>query len=419
MVPPGEPATVLADGSTRATRLVHRWADVQVLLAALVFSGIVIGVGMRPADLTLYQHYARLALGAPLLHSLPKEYPFLSLAVFLVPQVAPFAYPVLFGLLAAAATVALVLLTDGLADWPGWSRRACTYFLLGSIAVVVARYDVFPVLVAMLAVENARRRSWGRAWAWGVLGGLLKLFPFLLLPGFLLVERAQTGKWALRRPAFAALPVAAVAALQSLLAPGSLLTPVRYELNRGFELSSVQGSLSFLAGPLHAHWVSGFGSIEVVAGAHALIGAVFSVLEVGGLLASWWFAWRGRLPVEAVSLAVVSVAVMSDKAFGAQYLIWLIPLWAYWPLKRGWLATAALTTVVYPLLYAEAQDWGPGYYLPTSVAVLRNALFVATTCAWLWQQLRTTKAPQRATAVPSTGPRHGAPEALPSLAGMG
>ena len=51
----------------------------------------------------------------------------------------------------------------------------------------------------MLAVEGARRGSWGRGWAWAVLGGLLKLFPLLLLPGFFLVERAETGRWPLRR----------------------------------------------------------------------------------------------------------------------------------------------------------------------------------------------------------------------------
>ncbi len=35
----------------------------------------------------------------------------------------------------------------------------------------------------------------------GVWSGLLKLFPFLLLPGFLLAEHARTGRWVTcRRP---------------------------------------------------------------------------------------------------------------------------------------------------------------------------------------------------------------------------
>ena len=131
-------------------------------------------------------------------HSLPREYPAPATALFLAPLALPFSYALGFALLAAAGAVALVLSSDGLAEYPGWSRRTCIYLLVGSAAVVFARYDVFPALAALLAVEAARREQWGRAWAWAVVGGLLKLFPFLLLPGFLIAERVQTGKWPLQ-----------------------------------------------------------------------------------------------------------------------------------------------------------------------------------------------------------------------------
>lgn len=382
------PATPTAAVPGRSGRVACRWQEVQVLLAALVFSGLVVGVGMRPYDVWLYQHYARAALNSPLFHSLPREYPALSLVVFLLPQVLPFAYPVLFGLLAAAATAALVLLTDGVDGVPGWSRRTCIYLLCASIAVVFARYDVFPVLAAALAVEGARRGRWGRAWAWAVVGGLLKLFPLLLLPGFLVIERAKTGKWALRRPLVSVLPVVLLAGAQSLLSPGSLVSPLRYELKRGFELSSVQGSLSFLLDPLHARWASGFGSIEVLGSGNDVISLVFSLSVLTLLVTVWVLARQGRLSVEAVSLAALSLAVFSDKAFGAQYLMWLIPLWAYWPLRRGWVVAAGLTTLIYPVLYAEAQRWGPSYYLPTAVGAVRNIVLVTATACWFWQQVR-------------------------------
>ena len=45
------------------------------------------------------------------------------------------------------------------------------------------------------------------------------------------------------------------------------------------------------------------------------------------------------LSVEATSLAVLSVSVLGDKAFSPQYLIWLAPLWAYWPFRRGWVVS--------------------------------------------------------------------------------
>ena len=52
------------------------------------------------------------------------------------------------------------------------------------------------------------------------------------------------------------------------------------------------------------------------------------------------------------------------------------------------MAVALLTTLIYPLLYGEALDFGPSYYLPTAIAVVRNVVLLAVTVAWLLQQLQ-------------------------------
>ena len=106
------------------------------------------------------------------------------------------------------------------------------------------------------------------------------------------------------------------------------------------------------------------------------------------LLGVWALAGRGQLSVVAVSLAVLSIAVLSEKSFAPQYLIWLAPFWAYWPMRRGWAAVALLTTLIYPLLYGEAADFGPSFYLPTAVAVVRNMVLLAATAIWLLRQLQ-------------------------------
>lgn len=394
---PEERAPDAERGGRRWGRVWRRWRECGLLLVAMLIICGATGTSVPAGDVTLYQRYAEAALRAPLFHLLPKEYPALSVLVFLVPHLVPGAYAFFFALLAGGATVTLVLSTDGRKEFPAWSWRACVYLLVGALGVVFARYDVFPVLAAVLALEGARRQRWGRAWAWAVVGGLLKLFPFLLLPGFLIIERRLTGRWAWRRAAVCVVPMALVAAVQSVLAPGSLVSPLRYELRRGLELSSLQGSLSFLVDPLHVHWSYVFSTQEVVGHGQAVIGVVVAVLAVASLTGIWITTAKGYLTVEATSLAVVSVAVLVDKAFAAQYIIWLIPLWAYWPLRRSWLAAAALTTVVYPFMYYEASYVGPGYYGATSVAVVRNAVLVAGTLAWFVGQVRQGKAA-------STGP---------------
>jgi hypothetical protein len=358
-----------------------------------------------PSDASIYHHFANMALARPLFHSLPKEYPAASVAVFLVPLLIPLPYQLGFTLLATVATVALLLSSDGLDRYPGWPRRAAIYFFVGTVAILFSRYDIFPTLAAFLAVEAARKASWGRAWTWAVLGGVLKLFPFLLLPGFLLAERARTGRWPVRRLVVTCTPLALLASVQSLLSPGSLLSPILYEAHRGFMMASTAGSLTLLTDPLHVKWVSAYQTLEIIGSYHTLISLSITVATLAGLCAIWRLARTGRISVEATALAVFSVALLGDKVFSPQYPIWLVPFWAYWPLRRGWLASAALSTFVFPLSFFEAAYFGPGYYVATGAAVVRNAVLLIATVRWLQEEVRGQYVPLRpltsATLLPS------------------
>ena len=373
------------------TRWHKRWTMVSRPAIALGALAWAMAALMPHADVLLYAHYASLALHSPALHLLPKEYPGPSIGLFLLPKLLPLPYVMSFSVLAELALFSLLVSSDGLPGLPGWNRRVVVYFALGTLAVLVARYDIVPAIAGFLAVERARSGRWGRSWVWAVFGGLLKLFPLLLLPGFLIAERRATGRWALRRVAATVAVFAATATAQILHSSGSLSTPFSYEFHRGFEIESLPSSLSLLASPLHVHWIYAFGAIETVGPLHGLIGVSLDVLVLTALGSIWWLAARGRLRIEAVSLAVLSVAVLGDKAFSAQYLIWLIPLWAYWELRRGWLIAACLTTVVFPFLYFEANFIGPDHYVPTAVAGLRNIVLLVSTLWWLREQLAATR----------------------------
>jgi hypothetical protein len=382
---------------TKWRAVAGRWQGVVFLLPVLIAVALDFAVLLPSAsDTGVYQGYAHDALTSPLLHSLPKEYPAAALAIYLLPLLLPVKYLIGFAVIASLGTITLVLCSDGLPAHPGWSRRTTIYLLVGAGAILFGRYDVFPALATFLAVDAARKDRWGRAWAWGVLGGLLKLFPFLLLPGFLLVEHARTGRWAIRRAAIACIPVALVASVQSALSPGSALSPIRYELHRGFELESLAGGLTLLTDPSHAKWKFQYGGWEIIGAHHDVIAMLVLLATVTGIAAIWRFAALGRLSVEATTLAVLSVSVLGDKAFSPQYLIWLAPLWAYWPLRRGWLTVAALTTLVFPFLYIEATRLGPSYYFATGAASLRNVVLIVATLCWAREQLQA----RRATRVP-------------------
>ena len=150
----------------------------------------------------------------------------------------------------------------------------------------------------------------------------------------------------------------------------------------------MQGTIAFLFDPLHADWISGFGSVEVVGPGHLGIGLTVTLAAGLTMLTIWVLAGRGRLSVVAVSLAALSVAILAEKSFAPQYLVWLAPLWAYWPMRRGWVTAAILTTIVFPLLYGEAHAWGPGFYFPTILAMVRNIVLLVATINWFLEQLR-------------------------------
>ena len=364
----------------------RRWRGIAVLTPVLIALCMDLALSM-PSDVTIYHHYVHQALTSPLFHTLPKEYPPAALVLFMLPLLAPVKYAVGFAVLAIVATLALLLCSDGLPAFPGWSRRVAIYLLVGASAVLLSRYDIFPALATFLAVESARRGRWRRAWVWVVIGGLLKIFPLVLVPGFLVAERARTGRWPVGRVVAACVPFTVMAAVQSAFAPGSAFSPLLYEARRGFEFESVAGALTLLSDPLHIKWLFSYGSWEIVGSYHTVISLVVSLAMLGGLLAVWRLAYQRRLSVEACSLAVLSLAVLGDKAFSPQYLIWLVPLWAYWPLRAGWLTAAAVTTVVYPFLFLEGGLHGHDFYAAAAVAVVRNVVLIVVTTRWLREQV--------------------------------
>lgn len=365
---------------------------------ALGFAAVGAALVIPQSDVALYHRYALGALhGAG--RTLPREYPAAATAVFALPLLAPGSYRLDFALLMAATYALLAFLGS---RWYGgsWLTRASWYLGAAALPELFARYDLVPALLVLVAVHDAQGQRWGRAWVAAIAGAALKIFPILLLPGFLLAEWRQRGRVPWRRVAATAAVIGGGLALQSLLAPGSVLSPLRYEWRRGFEFSSVPGSLSALLDPFHLSWREGFGAIEVHGGASAAIGHGAAGLELVLLLAVWGLSARRRLDVAEVAVAVMSIAVLCDRAFAPQYLIWLAPLWALFPLRRSLLLAALLTGVTYPLAVEVGLVHFHSLVPATATALLRNAVMVLATALWLRGRLRAPAGADVAHAVP-------------------
>jgi len=372
----------------RVERPPRRRSEELFPIVAVGVVAFIVAVGHRSADVALYQHDAVAMLRLPLRQSLPVQYPALGGALFLLAAAPRLPYDVVFALLMAAALAGMVAFGPAQRGIPSWASRLALYLALGTLWVLFGRYDLAASLATLVAVEMARRGRWSLAWASALVGTALQLFPALLLPTFFVAEwrEAQAPPW--RRGLLSAAALAVWAALQAALAPGTLLEPFRFELLRGFEIWSVPGTLTGLVSPTHLRAVHAFGTNQVVGAHAAAIGTALEVVAILTLVGVWTLTYRGRLGVVAASLATLSVAVLSDRALPPQYLIWLAPLWAYWPLRRGWVATAVLTTLVYPVSWGLTQHFHWPVSVPLAMGGVRNAVFIAATATWLWAEAR-------------------------------
>ena len=368
---------------------VGRWQPTSLLLpGALLLAALADRIILPPdLDVDVYRKYADAMIHGPLSRGLPHEYPALAGGLLVIPHYLGIPYAAGVSLLMAGGVIALMW--AGRTFGEGWTRRTVLYLTLSVFGILLFRFDLLVALAILLSVRSARASSWRSSWAWALLGGFLKVTPLLLLPGLLIAERRQSGSWPFRRVLAAAAIGLAAALIQALLAPGTLLSPLRYELHRGFEYASLPGTITLLTSPAHLHWIFQFDNIEVVAGPHSAIAAGTAGIALLGMVGLWILAYRRDLPVATVSVAVLTVAILTSKSFAPQYLMWLAPLWAMWGVRPAWVACAALTTLVYPmlLLIAMHAGWRQPLYLITIVAAFRNAALLAGTGSWLREEL--------------------------------
>jgi hypothetical protein len=371
--------------------LVEQWRPVVMpTLALWVMAAGVSTTLLHPFDVLEYERYAHAALHAPVFHRFPLEYPAPALVLFLVPLVLPLSYPWAFAVLVAIALVVLVTSYEG-ASLPGWDSRAAgrliIYLALGAVMVVAGRYDIFATLAAFMALRAAKHDRWGPAWTWSTIGFALKLFPGAFWPVFLVAEWRRTGRVPVRRLWWMGGGVVLVAALPALLNHGAALNVLRYYLHRPTEDGSVPAGLSVLLDWHGTNWIATFHSVNVVSAITGKLSLGFELAGVGACLWVWWQQARGRLPIEAACLATLTFVLLGSKVLSAQYLIWLMPLWALYRLRVTWLLAAAANLIVFPyVVSAQGLGYLPGHAFAVGLTLTffaRDVLIGVGTVAWL------------------------------------
>ena len=395
---------------------------------ALVFWLGSSGMQVLPASQCAFLHASTLNL-APF-HTLPFEYPPLTLVLFSLSLLAPIPfYQLVFAMWMALTSVLIywLLLRYGPL---GAAMTFALYALVGAWATAEGRFDLVPAALTLLCVLAAERKYWTAAYIALAFGTLLKIYPLLLLPALFIAEQRaaerfylpvgnmtirtvaaelwrtlrgiRTWRWKNALVFFGIL--SAVTAFFALLDfQGAVVSQLNYFAHRPVQIESTGSTFLWLAEQFGypAHVENTFGSLNIVSALGNSVALFFIVAFVLGYLFTMWQQWRGKLDVLQTFIALLLVFIVTGKVFSPQYLMWLMPLLAYASALDGfwllfWGSISLLTTIIYPLLYTRTPNillvqFVPGFI---QIVAVRDALFVFVTLAYLfnWFQVRRRKA---------------------------
>jgi hypothetical protein len=330
------------------------------------------------------------------------EYPPLALPVFALPRVAStriagytHAFTALMGICAAgiAAAAALAARAAGLPEKAvaaAGGLAAVGPALVGSVALT--RYDLWPTLLAALALVALTRSRYGLAGGLLGLAAAAKLWPLLLVPGVLALAAREGGRRrALRVAAWVVAGVAVPFAVAIRMSPSGVASMLHEQLDRPLQLEST-GATALLA--LHRLGLGGPYHVDTADGSQNLIGPhVGLAATLTGLAADALVLTAAVAAVRAVrrapddrsalqhALRLGLVALVASVALGRvlspQYVLWLLPF----PFLTGrprWIAAglvaaaAVLTQLEFPSRY-----WAYVHHLGASTTALVAARDVA------------------------------------------
>jgi hypothetical protein len=331
-------------------------------------------------------------------HVLPNEYPGLSMIPLSLGLIVPAPwYQVAFAVWMAAFAGVIYLL---LLRWS--SRRAALVYafslVIGGWATVVGRFDILPALFTLVAVLCADHKKWGWAFVSLALATLLKIYPIILLPVFLLaLQREMQGNflaWRRWRPlALFVLVCGMTMGISFLFSAVGTIAPLNYFGYRPVQAESLAASVLWILkgiGINPSTYEYTYGSLNVESPFSALVSSISTVLLISGLLYTWWLLWCRKIDLAIATLLSLLIMIVTSKVFSPQYLMWVIPLVAYTGAKKLWYLPiwgliGFLTSWIYPYIYnmephIQAVPYVPLFY---PIVTIRNVLLLGFVVALL------------------------------------
>jgi uncharacterized membrane protein len=368
-------------------------------------------------DTREYAKYARalLARGRFPYSGFPLEYPPLAIPIFAFPRLIAGSnfggYMEVFGVM----MVACGLIAVGCSIFVQLAERVGRRRLIAGVALVslsplllgpvlISRYDLFPTMLsiaALTAIYFGRDRT---GFVLLALGTAAKAYPAVIVPVAAIYIWRNHG----RRKAIECLAIFAGVVLVCVLpfliiAPHGFWMAIHGQASRPPQIESLAASVFLAAHQLigtHVHLYFTHQSDNINGHPALQLASVMSIVQIVALVITWLFYAAGPATKERLltaAAAAVCAFIAFDRVLSPQYLIWLAPLVAVIPGRRGIAAIAMvacamlMTQVWYPQHFVQLKHLHP---LESWAVISRDLLLVVLfgTLAWpprsIWQSLR-------------------------------
>jgi uncharacterized membrane protein len=325
------------------------------------------------------------------------EYPPLSLLFFILPKLLSpswqvfsvyFQAEVLIFELAGLVLTYLIARRLGKAPWTLLSVYSIAILAVGPI--IGQQYDIIPAITTLLALYYFWLGHHKVAWVFLALGTMIKLYPALLAPIFLIIY-LRNGEY---RRIWSGLSVFALCCLLILspfliIGPSNLLSLFDYHSLRGIQLESTYGAILLVAQKLGWTTVTlvfNYGSWNFNGNLANIFSQLSTPIMAIYLLGCYIFIYTqvraGKSQFTRLgcyALLVILVTLITSKVLSPQYIIWLIPVLALilgrlryyvWLL---FLFMGGLTYYLFPLHYAGLMAFST---TEAAVLCIRNVLLI-------------------------------------------
>jgi uncharacterized membrane protein len=335
------------------------------------------------------------------------EYPPLALLSFLLPGLITTSMPAYTWLFATELMIfdllALLMLADLAATLKFSVRNTLIIYTLTLIAVgpiLVSRYDLLPAMLVLAAAWAFVKGRNKLAWVAAALGFAAKLYPIIIIPLFFIyqVKNRQYGRLFQGGAAFL-ITLLVLFLPWIIIDAGGFWHSFTYHFDRPLHSESTYGTV-LLAGQLlgmtRTTGALTYGSWNLLSPlADNLAQLSFPLTAVVLVIVYGLFAWRlwknperddktnisGPSAANFVQFTVLAVTVfmLTNKVFSAQYMAWLCPLiplvtgGRQYPVPALFMVAAILTQYVYPYNYIGFELVQP---LPVTILLFRNFLLV-------------------------------------------